>query len=61
MTTNSIRSYRHFSKRRSICGVTDGGVATVTATWASSVFNGESDFIFTVVGDRVAEMRIPPH
>jgi ketosteroid isomerase-like protein len=41
--------------------VADSGVATVTATWASSVFNGESDFIFTVAGDRVAEMRIPPH
>lgn len=41
--------------------VTDGGVTTVTATWASSVFKGESDFIFTVAGDRIAEMRIPPH
>jgi hypothetical protein len=42
-------------------GSTDGSVTTIVAEWRSSVFNGSSTFVFTVDGDRLAEMRIPPH
>jgi hypothetical protein len=42
-------------------GSTDGLVTTIVAEWRSSVFNGSSTFVFTVDGDRLAEMRIPPH
>lgn len=40
---------------------TDGDTTRVHFGWESSVFNGESDGIFVVDGDRVASFTIPPH
>ncbi|MCK0112791.1 nuclear transport factor 2 family protein [Ornithinimicrobium sp. F0845] len=40
---------------------TDGDTTRVRFAWESSVFNGESDGIFVVDGDRVASFTIPPH
>jgi SnoaL-like domain len=39
---------------------TDGDTTRVRFGWRSSVFNGESDGIFVVSGDRIASFTIPP-
>ncbi|MDR2320456.1 MAG: nuclear transport factor 2 family protein [Microbacterium sp.] len=39
---------------------TDGDTTRVRFGWRSSVFNGESDGIFVVSGDRLASFTIPP-
>ncbi|WP_424935421.1 MULTISPECIES: nuclear transport factor 2 family protein [Bacteria] len=38
----------------------DGGTTRVHFDWRSNVFNGESDGIFVVEGDRLASFTIPP-
>lgn len=40
---------------------TDGDTTRIRFAWASSVFNGESDGIFVVSGDRLASFTIPPN
>lgn len=40
---------------------TEGDVSRVRFSWSSSVFNGESDGIFVVAGDRLASFTIPRH
>lgn len=39
----------------------EGGVVTVTADWASEVFTGRSDFVFSFEDGLIKEMRIPAH
>ena len=39
---------------------TEGDTTRVRFGWSSSVFNGESDGIFVVDGDRLASFTIPP-
>lgn len=39
----------------------DGETVRIRFAWSSRVFNGESDGIFTLDGDRVAGFTIPPH
>ncbi|MDR6868594.1 hypothetical protein J2Y69_003218 [Microbacterium resistens] len=39
---------------------TEGDTTRVHFDWRSSVFNGESDGIFVVAGDRLASFTIPP-
>lgn len=43
-----------------LSAATDGATTTVHFDWRSDRFNGESDAIITVVGDKVAHFRIPP-
>lgn len=38
----------------------DGDTTRIRFGWKSSVFNGESDGIFVVDGDRLASFTIPP-
>jgi hypothetical protein len=38
-----------------------GETVRIRFAWSSRVFNGESDGIFTLDGDRVAGFTIPPH
>lgn len=40
---------------------TDGDTTRLRFGWQSNVFNGESDGIFVVDGDKVASFTIPPH
>lgn len=40
---------------------TEGDTTRIRFGWTSSVFNGESDGIFVVDGDRLASFTIPPH
>ena len=40
---------------------TDGDTTRIRFAWASNVFNGESDGVFVVHGDRLASFTIPPH
>lgn len=40
---------------------TEGDTTRIRFGWSSSVFNGESDGIFVVGGDRLASFTIPPH
>ena len=40
---------------------TDGDTTTTRFGWASNRFNGESDGIFVIDGDKVASFTIPPH
>ena len=40
---------------------TEGSTTRIRFGWSSSVFNGESDGIFVIEGDRVASFTIPPH
>jgi hypothetical protein len=40
---------------------TDGDTTRVHFEWRSNRFNGESDGIFVVSGDKVASFTIPPH
>ncbi len=40
---------------------TEGDTTRIRFGWSSSVFNGESDGIFVVDGDRLASFTIPPH
>lgn len=40
---------------------TDGDVTKVHFGWSSQRFNGESDGIFVVEGDKLASFTIPPH
>ena len=39
---------------------TEGDTTRIRFGWRSSVFNGESDGIFVVAGDRLASFTIPP-
>ncbi|CAN7354986.1 MULTISPECIES: nuclear transport factor 2 family protein [Microbacterium] len=39
---------------------TDGDTTRIRFGWASRVFNGESDGIFVVEGDKLASFTIPP-
>lgn len=39
---------------------TEGDTTRIRFGWSSSVFNGESDGIFVVEGDRLASFTIPP-
>ena len=39
---------------------TEGATTRVRFDWRSSVFNGESDGIFVIEGDRIASFTIPP-
>lgn len=39
---------------------TDGDTTRIRFGWSSTVFTGESDGIFVVVGDRLASFTIPP-
>ncbi|WP_341942431.1 nuclear transport factor 2 family protein [Microbacterium sp. LWH10-1.2] len=39
---------------------TEGDTTRIRFGWASRVFNGESDGIFVVDGDRLASFTIPP-
>ncbi|WP_217183567.1 nuclear transport factor 2 family protein [Streptomyces sp. AC495_CC817] len=39
---------------------TDGDETRIRFSWSSRVFNGESDGIFVVKGDRLASFTIPP-
>lgn len=38
----------------------DGDTVRTHFSWSSNVFNGESDGIFTLAGDKLAGFRIPP-
>lgn len=38
----------------------DGDTVSTHFSWSSTVFNGESDGIFTLDGDKLAGFRIPP-
>ena len=40
---------------------TDGDTTRIRFGWSSNVFNGESDGIFVVSGDRLASFTIPPN
>ena len=40
---------------------TDGDTTRTHFGWRSNRFNGESDGIFVVDGDKVASFTIPPH
>ena len=40
---------------------TEGDTTRMRFGWSSQRFNGESDGIFVVEGDRVASFTIPPH
>ena len=37
------------------------GATRVRFSWSSRVFNGESDGIFVLAGDKIASFTIPPH
>lgn len=39
----------------------DGDTTRIRFGWRSSVFNGESDGIFVIDGDRLASFTIPPN
>lgn len=43
-----------------LSAVTDGDTTRIRFGWSSRVFNGESDGIFVVEGDRLASFTIPP-
>lgn len=40
---------------------TEGDATRIRFGWSSSVFNGESDGIFVMSGDRLAGFTIPPN
>jgi hypothetical protein len=40
---------------------TEGDTTRIRFGWSSSVFNGESDGIFVISGDRLAGFAIPPN
>ena len=40
---------------------TEGDTTRIRFGWSSRVFNGESDGIFVVAGDRLASFTIPPN
>lgn len=40
---------------------TSGDTTTIRFGWSSRRFNGESEGIFVVVGDKLASFTIPPH
>lgn len=40
--------------------MTEGDTTRIRFAWQSTVFNGESDGIFVVDGDRLASFTIPP-
>lgn len=44
-----------------LTATTDGDTTTLRFDWRSDRFNGESDAIVEVSGDKVASFRIPPH
>ena len=39
----------------------DGDTVRVRFSWSSSVFNGQSDGIFVLVGDKILSFSIPRH
>lgn len=39
---------------------TSGDTTRIRFDWSSSVFNGESDGIFVIAGDKLASFTIPP-
>ena len=40
---------------------TEGDTTRIRFAWSSRVFNGESDGIFVVAGDKLASFTIPPN
>lgn len=48
------------AKMTVLSAVTEGDTTRIRFGWSSSVFNGESDGIFVVTGDRLASFTIPP-
>lgn len=44
-----------------LSATSDGDTVTTRFAWRSRKFNGESDGIFVLAGDRVASFTIPPH
>ncbi|MDR2997652.1 MAG: nuclear transport factor 2 family protein [Microbacterium sp.] len=44
-----------------LSAVTEGDTTRIRFGWTSSVFNGESDGIFVVAGERLASFTIPPN
>ncbi|MGS0560668.1 nuclear transport factor 2 family protein [Microbacterium aurugineum] len=43
-----------------LSATTDGDTTRIRFAWSSSVFNGESDGIFVIEGDKLASFTIPP-
>lgn len=43
-----------------LSGEVDGDVVRTHFSWSSRVFNGESDGIFTLAGEKIAGFQIPP-
>ena len=43
-----------------LSAVTEGDTTRIRFGWSSRVFNGESDGIFVVEGDKLASFTIPP-
>ncbi|MFK3679475.1 nuclear transport factor 2 family protein [Microbacterium sp. NPDC090218] len=48
------------AKMTVLSATTEGDTTRIRFGWSSSVFNGESDGIFVVDGDRLASFTIPP-
>lgn len=44
-----------------LSAVTEGDTTRIRFGWTSSVFNGESDGIFVVAGEKLASFTIPPN
>lgn len=49
------------AQMRVLSASTEGDVTRVHFGWSSQRFNGESDGIFVVEGDKLASFTIPPH
>lgn len=49
------------AKMTVLSAATEGDTTRIRFGWASRVFNGESDGIFVVSGDKLASFTIPPH
>ncbi|MEV4667027.1 nuclear transport factor 2 family protein [Microbacterium sp. LWO12-1.2] len=43
-----------------LTATTDGDVTRIRFSWSSRVFNGESDGVFVIDGDKIASFTIPP-
>ena len=54
------RHRRRCADDRAASAETEGDTTRIRFGWSSSVFNGESDGIFVVDGDRLASFTIPP-
>lgn len=64
---DGVRAWAHSdaigagAKMTVLSAETDGDTTRIRFGWASRVFNGESDGIFVVSGDKLASFTIPPH